>query len=311
MKHGFLKKASAIALSLLMLGSVAGTSHASSKLDKIGDLKDVALEQPVQFKTQFAEFAAFEKAVNLKEFWNSVIPEDMEKYFINSDGSVNFRTAGEKTADEIAKKEAFEKSLKDCVARVESYCSKNGIKFNTEITDGKGGLLVGSSNGDGQGTNSLSVSGLVKGDVLLLNDGGVQLWGAIMHAGIYDGTSSDLCIYSASPNAGGNNNNVGVRWERVSDWRKNDQAWTLSVKGTSTAQRKAAFDYVKSYATLGESYTWYCTKNSTNDWYCSKIPWFGYKKSGTNIDIDYDGGYWVWPIDIYNSSKTNLINYYP
>lgn len=311
MKHRWLKRVTAVALSLLMISSVSGTAHAGRRVDFGKGADGEIMEQPMEYKAMLGQFAAFEKATKLKEFWNSVDPVEAADYYINADYSVDFKTSGTKTPEQIAKKEAFEQNLKDCVSRVETYCEKNNVKFNKNVTDGKGGLLVGSSNGDGQGTNSLSVSGLVKGDVLLLNDGGVQIWGAIMHAGIYDGTSSDLCIYSASPNAGGNNNNVGVRWERVSDWRKNDQAWTLTVKGTSTSQRKAAFDYVRKYATIGESYEWSCGKNSTDKWYCSKIPWYAYKKSGTNIDIDGDGGYWVWPIDIYNSTKTNLVTYYP
>ena len=310
MKIGFIKKASAIALSLIMLGSVSNPAYAHHRLDDAMNLKDAELQTAVTNKPMLAEYLRFQVEVGVTEFWESLDLEEMDKYFINEDGSVYFRNSGEKTAEEIAKKKAFEEKFKDYINRIEVYCDKSGLKFNKNFTDGKGNFLAGSSNGDGQGTNSLSVSNCVKGDVLLLNDGGVQIWGAIMHAGIYDGTSSDLCIYSASPNAAANNNNVGVRWERLSDWRKNDQAWTLYVENTSSSQKSYAFDYVTYYATPGEAYDWKASKSSTSKWYCSKIPWFAYKESPTGIDSDSDGGKWCWPIDIYNSTKTGLRNYY-
>lgn len=267
---------------------------------------DTIPNQPTRPKESLGEFKALDNATGRKKFWNSIDPSQLSKYYINDDLSVDFKNASNKTASDIAEKEKFEAKLKQYVSKVEKYCEKKDMKFNDNISDDKGGIIVGGITGDGNGTNKLSVSNLVKGDIVLLNDGGTQIYGAIMHAGIYDGSSVDLCIYSASPNG----SPTGVRWERVSDWRKNDQAWTMKVKGTTKQQRATAYNYVRKYATYGEKYDWSASKSSTNKWYCSKIPWYAYKKSSVNIDIDADGGYWCYPVDIYNSSKTQLIKYY-
>lgn len=276
-----------------------GKSWKSVKENKISD-------QPTIEKKFLDEFRKIDQATGRVEFWRNMNPEELEKYYINDDLSIDFKDSTNQRPIDIQKKENFEQNFKQYVSNIKDYCEKEGQVFDTDITDGEGGLGVGGITGDGNGTNSLSVSSCVKGDVLLLNNDEVHIYGAILHGGIYDGSSTDLCIYSASKNG----SPTGVRWERVSDWRKNDQAWTLYVKGTSNKQRANAFDYVHNVAGYGESYDWNASKSSTDSWYCSKIPWYAYKNSGTNIDIDSDGGLWCYPIDIYNSNNTVLINYF-
>lgn len=322
-KKTFFKKALIVTMSVVMLSSVSVTQvcareHSYGRQNDRNQRRhqqqersgDYIPEQPTEQKVSMNEFKQMDNATGRTQFWNSVDATALEEYYINEDLSVEFKNKNNKSSSDVAEKQKFEKNLKQYVSKVEDYCEKEGMEFNDMIVDGKGGLNVGSLSGNGNGTNTLSVSSLVKGDIILLNDGGTQIYGAIMHAGIYDGTKVDLCIYSASPNATSTCKTTGVRWERVSDWRKNDQAWTMNVKGTTKKQRETAFNYVRKYATVGEKYDWSASKSSTSKWYCSKIPWYAYKNSSVKIDIDYDGGYWCYPIDIYNSSKTNLIKYY-
>lgn len=247
------------------------------------------------------------------DFWNNIDGEEVSQYYINDDLSVSFKDntkLSSKKEQQIkdSKRKNFEKQLKEYVSKIESYNNKESkvkkSSKNSKYTDGKGGLKIGSYPGDGTGSNSLTVSGLVKGDILLLEDDGQpQIQGAIMHAGIYDGSNMDMCIYSST-------DGVGVRWECVSDWRKNDCAWTLCVKNTTTSQRTAAWDKMKSECQYREPYKWNSSKSNVDEWYCSKQPWYGYKNSSVNKDIDFDGGYWVLPIDIYNDSDVQLIATY-
>jgi hypothetical protein len=269
-----------------------------------GSNGDYIPEQSSEPKVLKNEFLETDKKIGITNFWNSINVEEVEKYYINEDMSVSYKegvtfaTEEEKTLSD-AKKENFEKELKGITSKVDAFNAQNGVQ-EVDHTDGNGGLKVGGLTGDGNGTNSLSVSGLVKGDILLLDDGTTHIYGAIMHAGMYDGSSTDMCIYSASPNDA----TPGVGWESVSDWRKNDIAWTVYVSGTTTTQRKDAWNTVTDQATWGEPYVWNSSKSNVDEWYCSKIPWYGYKNGSAGIDIDYDGGYWCLPVDIYNDNNT-------
>jgi len=68
-----------------------------------------------------------------------------------------------------------------------------------------------------------------------------------------------------------------------------------------------AFNYAAALAGIQETYNWYTSKGNYDEWYCSKVPWIGYN-GALGIDIDFDSGYWVWPIDIYNDSNTCVWN---
>lgn len=272
---------------------------------EIVDVTDYIPNQPSEEKVLLKEFQKMDEMTGRLEFFNSLDGEELYRYYINNDLTVSFKedvtfsSLKEKALSEM-QKQAFENKLKEYVSKLNSFNGESSLEVGN-YTDGNGGLAIGSYTGDGTGTNSLSVSGLVKGDILLLEDDGEpQIQGAIMHAGIYDGSGVDICIYSAGPDG-------GVRWESVSDWRKNDMAWTMYVKGTTTTTRKAAYDTARAEAQWGEPYVWNSSKSNVDEWYCSKIPWYGYKNSSAKIDIDFDGGYWCMPIDIYNSGNTVLI----
>ena len=57
----------------------------------------------------------------------------------------------------------------------------------------------------------------------------------------------------------------------------------------------------KSWAIVNKS-----SSSSTPKWYCSLLVWAAYYNQG--IDLDYNGGTYVWSNDIVNSSQTTYIN---
>ncbi|UHA75607.1 hypothetical protein [Paenibacillus sp. 481] len=238
------------------------------------------------------------KATGQEEYFNyldSLDPELVKKLYIHEDGTV---TSRDNNVDESFVKE-FEQKLKAYTSKIAQHNKQLGIISDGLETDGSGNISI-SSGGGGKGRNSITTDGLVKGDIMLLNDPGTSLQGNIDHAGMYDGTKDDNCIYTAQPGE-------GVKWERVSHWRGHDEAWGLEVTGVTTSTKANAFDQARSAARLGETYYWYAGKGDHNSWYCSKIPWHGYSALGTEIDTN--GGYWVTPDDLYMSHRTGTIKY--
>lgn len=74
--------------------------------------------------------------------------------------------------------------------------------------------------------------------------------------------------------------------------------YALWAPNMTTANRNAIINYMRNQ--IGESYNFSSSKTDESQWYCSKLQWMAYKKI-LNIDIDCDGGYWVFPNDIKNS----------
>jgi len=56
---------------------------------------------------------------------------------------------------------------------------------------------------------------------------------------------------------------------------------------------------------MGELYLWYTSKTDYSKWYCTKLPYVAFR-GNAGIDIDADGGYWVFPDDIVSDSQTYL-----
>ncbi len=154
-----------------------------------------------------------------------------------------------------------------------------------------------SAGGDGSGYNTLSFAKFDDGDIVVT--GGT----ATGHAGewderYYSGSLSDKCIWSANTTPVN-----GVQREDPRKYRAYDYAWGLWVPSASAAKRQSARTYCKSQ--LGEPYDIGSSKTDTSRWYCSKLAWGSYK-SAAGIDLDADGGYWVWPIDLVNDSQTSV-----
>lgn len=77
------------------------------------------------------------------------------------------------------------------------------------------------------------------------------------------------------------------------------QRYALWAPNMTSANRTAIVNYMRNQ--IGEEYNFSSSKTNESQWYCSKLQWMAYKKV-LNIDIDYNGGTWVMPNDIKNSS---------
>jgi uncharacterized protein YycO len=51
------------------------------------------------------------------------------------------------------------------------------------------------------------------------------------------------------------------------------------------------------------------SKSDETQWYCSKLAWAGWYRIASR-DIDADGGYWVWPVDLVNSRWTSVLGHW-
>ena len=153
----------------------------------------------------------------------------------------------------------------------------------------------------GDGKNALSFANFGTGDIIVT--GGT----ATGHAGEWDdslfaGSLYDRCVWSANTKP-----TNGVQREVPLKYREYDRAWALWVPTATLAQRGAARTYCK--AQSGEPYDIASSKTNQAKWYCSKLAWASYKYGSSAIDLDADGGYWVWPIDLVNDSQSRVFAY--
>lgn len=151
--------------------------------------------------------------------------------------------------------------------------------------------------GYGDGANSLAFTYFDDGDMC------VVLGTATGHAGEWDGqydTNSlyDFCLWSANVTP-----KSGVQREQPLKYRRYDVAYGLWVPSVSVATRERARSYCRTQN--GEPYDIGSSKNDQARWYCSKLLWASYRYVA-NIDLDADGGYWVWPVDLVNDTQTSV-----
>lgn len=166
-------------------------------------------------------------------------------------------------------------------------------------TDATG--IIETSAGDGR--NYLSFSSFRSGDIAVgLGNS------ATGHAGEWDSSryngniSTSYCIWSALKNVG------RVTTQRPVDFRNYyDRGYGLWVPSVSSYLRTVAKNYCA--AQNGEPYVLYSSKSNTSAWYCSKLCWASYKYTSANKDLDADGGYWVWPVDLVNDNNISIFAY--
>lgn len=165
--------------------------------------------------------------------------------------------------------------------------------------------IPGKSNKKKVYTNRLSFEKFTIGDIVLATSPGFHIQGAIRHAAIFDsrryhGSIDDECLLTAEPDK-------GVIYESIRFYYENfGEAWGLFVPGTTFKQRIEIVEELSKH--VGERYYWSAHKNNPTSWYCSLVPWRGYYEIA-GIDIDYNGGYWVLPIDIFMSEYTEVFEY--
>jgi len=150
--------------------------------------------------------------------------------------------------------------------------------------------------GAGDGQNSISFAAFDSGDII------VVLGTATGHAGEWDDayhyTDRSACVWSANTTPGND-----VLREAAIKYRAYDRAYGLWVPSVSAANRAKARSYCR--AQEGERYDISSSKTNQSLWYCSKLAWASYKYSA-GVDLDADGGYWVWPVDLVNDSQTSV-----
>jgi len=154
-----------------------------------------------------------------------------------------------------------------------------------------------SAGGNGDGSNTLPFTQFESGDMVVT---GGTLTG---HAGEWDaaywkGSLYDSCIWSANTQPVN-----GVQREAPRKYRAYDYAYALWVPALSATKRAAARTYCK--AQLGEPYDIGSSKADQSAWYCSKLCWSSYRYTA-GLDLDGDGGLWVWPIDLVNDGQTSV-----
>lgn len=154
-------------------------------------------------------------------------------------------------------------------------------------------------------SNDISFKNFAIGDIIVATTPGFHIQGAIRHAAIFDsrkynGSIDDKCLLTAEPEQGVIYESIRFYYETFSE------AWGLYVPHTTFKQRLDIVDELSKH--IGEKYYWNAHKNNPKAWYCSLVPWRGYYEI-SGIDIDYNGGYWVLPIDIFMSENTQVFEY--
>jgi len=149
--------------------------------------------------------------------------------------------------------------------------------------------------GTGSGTNTISFGNFDSGDMC------VVLGTLTGHAGVFDasyfhGYLSDKAMLSANTTPVN-----GVQREPLSKYRAYPDAYGLWVPSVTAARRTAARDFAR--AQLGEPYVINASKTNDQAWYCSKLVWAAYRRT-SGVDLDADGGYFVWPVDLLNDPAT-------
>ncbi len=154
-----------------------------------------------------------------------------------------------------------------------------------------------SAGGDGDGSNSISLAGFDDGDIIVTQG---TLTG---HAGEWDddyyaGSTYNNCVWSANTTPVN-----GVQREEPRKYRAYDEAYGLWVPSVSATKRVSARNYCR--AQKGEPYNISSLKSDQSRWYCSKLCWSSYKYTSA-VDLDGNGGTYVWPIDLVNDGQTSM-----
>ncbi len=156
---------------------------------------------------------------------------------------------------------------------------------------GAGALVTNS------GTNKVDFSTFGDGDIIVCTDP-TSLTG---HAGLFDARYySGIDSYAViSANVTPRN---GVQREKCAKFRSFDRAYGLRVPSFAS-RRTQARDFASSQ--IGKPYSLICSKTDLRSFYCSKVAWVAWHYAA-GIDLDGDGGYWVWPIDLVTSRYTKI-----
>lgn len=161
------------------------------------------------------------------------------------------------------------------------------------------GITLGG--GGSSGTNSIAFSSLTDGDIVVVLDPASPTG----HAGLFD-RSHYWGILSYSVLSANITPVNGVQYEKCAKYRLYDRAYALRVP-TEYSHRVAVRDFAARQ--LGKPYSLVTAKLDLSSFYCSKLAWTSYRYVA-GVDLDADGGFWVWPVDLINSRLTTLVGYW-
>jgi hypothetical protein len=161
--------------------------------------------------------------------------------------------------------------------------------------------ITGQITGQMSGTNLITFDRFADGDMVVVEDPA----GLTGHAGLFDHRYYvDIRSYAVlSANVAPAN---GVQREQCLKYRANDEAWGIWVP-YQTDHRVAARNFA--YSQMGKPYNILAAKTDLRSFYCSKLAWAAWRYT-SGLDLDADGGYWVWPIDLVNSRYTRVFGYW-
>lgn len=156
-----------------------------------------------------------------------------------------------------------------------------------------------SAGGNGDGYNSITFGAFDDGDLV------VVLGTSTGHAGVFDRTRN-TGIYSYAVISANTIPRSGVQYEQCIKYRAYPEAYGLWVPGCEWLGGSVR-DWCRRQ--LGEPYNIAAAKTDDSQWYCSKLCWAGWKRVASR-DLDADGGYWVWPVDLVNSRNTAVFGHW-
>lgn len=155
------------------------------------------------------------------------------------------------------------------------------------------------ASGSGDGYNPISFTYFDSGDIV------VVLGTATGHAGLFD-RAYYTGLYSYAVWSANTTPRNGVQREPCAKYRTFDRAYALWMPAYRAYGSSARY-YAR--AQNGEPYNISSSKTDQSRWYCSKLAWASWRYT-RGIDLDGDGGYWVWPVDLINSRHTYVFGYW-
>jgi hypothetical protein len=151
------------------------------------------------------------------------------------------------------------------------------------------------------GRNLIAFGAFKDGDLVVVLDP----WSVTGHAGLFDrryySTLYSFAVWSANVSPLN-----GVQREECLKYRAYDRAYGLWVPGESN-HGAAARNFAASQ--VGKRYNIFAAKTDYRTFYCSKLVWACWRQT-SGLDLDADGGFWVWPVDLVNSRHTKVFGYW-
>lgn len=155
------------------------------------------------------------------------------------------------------------------------------------------------ASGSGDGSNNVTFASFDSGDIVVVLGSGAG------HAGVFDGAMYGG-LYSYAVLSANTSPRNGVQWESCVKYRAFPEAYGLWVPSRDWCGSSVRY-YCR--AQLGEPYNILSSKSDETAWYCSKLAWAGWRRRAA-ADLDGDGGYWVWPVDLITAPLTSVFGHW-